>query len=326
MVRVKNLPRRAQKAFWARVGGKYRRVKKKVTGRLSPRSDDTRVNVTAVRKKMLSRSKHAKAADMARTARIVLHPRSNLLHVWMENPELVDVEGVDTEGSSLADIRRKLQRAVQREQRATRRDVEDIRKREQEIEREQEKERPDSKKITKESRAIRGQVKKGLRRRMRAYFDIGRYKKQMARHIASEGDMTYLEVVHLINLAPREYDRPADTIDWYSHIDPTLTYEENKAILQGQLDRMGGYSAEELSRREVDWMEDKYEDEWRDYVRRYAEEEAQRARQALKSPERYFESVYGRPPATEEDRREVEELREDAREMLREIRSVGAAG
>jgi hypothetical protein len=316
--KVKDLPRKAQKAFWAKVKGKYDKIRSS-----KPRTGDNRVTMAAVRKKMMHRSNRSKATDMGRTAQIVLNPRSNMLHVWMENPEMVDVEGVDTKGSSLDDIRKKLRRAVRREQKATRKDVEDIKKREEELERERQRQRPDQRKVKKATKEIRKQVRSGLRRRQKAYFDIGRYKKQMAKEIANKGPMTYLKVVHLVNLAPREYDRPVDTIDWYANIDPTLSYGENKAILERELQKSGGFSPEEMSKQELDWMEEKYEAQWRDYVREYAGQEADMMRLAARNPERYFEETYGRPPTTEQDKAEVKALHEDAWEYIRTARTEG---
>jgi len=302
MVKVRDLPRKAQKAFWAKVGGKYHRV---------------RVPIRKARIKMLRRSKHAQAADMGKTARIVLNPRSNMLHVWMENPEKVDIEGIDTKGSTLEDIRKKLKWTVRREQKETEKTVKKIRKEEQQLEKERMKPHPDQRMIAKHTRAIRSEVRKGLRRRMKAYFDIGRYKKQMAKKIAEEGNMTYLEVVHLINLAPREYNLPSDTIDWYADIDPSLSYYENKAILEEKLQKNGGFDPDRMSSSDIDTLAEIYEQQWQDYVREYAEEDVKTARMALKNPEKYFYSIYGRRPTTEEDKKELEQIKKDMQDYLR---------
>jgi len=302
MVRVRDLPRKAQRAFWAKVGGKYQKA---------------RVPISKARMKMLRRSRQAQTADMAKTARIVLHPNSKMLHVWMENPEKVDIQGIDTKGSTIEDIRRKLGRVVRREQQATKNSVRKIKKEEALLEKEQQKAHPDRRMIAKHTKAIHSEVRRGLHRRMKAYFDIGRYKKQMAKKIAEEGDMTYLEVVHLINLAPREYGQPSDTIDWYSDIDPTLTYYENKAILEEKLQKNDGFDPDRMSSHDIDTMEEIYEQQWQDYVREYAEEEVKIARRALRDPERYFYSIYRRKPTTEEDRREMERIKSEMRESLR---------
>lgn len=265
MTKVKNLPRRAQKAFWAKVGGSYKRIKKG----FKPRSRDKRVTIKRVARKHLRRTKMSQTTDMSRTARYVLDPHSNMLHVWMRNPELVDVKGIDTKGSTISGIKEKIKRAIRREQEATKKLIKEIKEKERKIEEERKKKKPDRAKIEREEREIKGKVRSGLRHRMKTYFAIDRYKKRMAKQIANKGPMTYLEVVHLMKLAPREYNVSSDTVDWYAEIDPTLSYGENKAHLEDLIEKRTSRDVENLSKREVELMEEKYEDQWRDYVQRY---------------------------------------------------------
>lgn len=105
-------------------------------------------------------------------------------------------------------------------------------------------------------RTPRVNVKKlpGIRVRKKRIIIVRKRRKRIRRripiHKQKPRKMTGIEIRQLKGVAD-SYGVPRDLIDWEAHIDPSLTYSENKRIITRVVKRSGGYRDYEIGKGQV---------------------------------------------------------------------------